>query len=313
MSKLITHCGANHVSLDRLAASYTPPPERIGGSRPYVPIPHYELLTLVRNTAENFGLYIAEEQFALRDVGEMPDAEFFGLLRLVSKTTDFATMIGLRNSHSKTLVAGLCVGSYVFICDNLAFFGEIFVGRRHTKLILQDLPLLIQEAIVQVLELDEWQRIRYDAYKNAQVSDREAIEFLVDLHEIHDILPWSTVKSAIQEWRDPTFKEHANYGQSAWLLMNAVTEVLKPKQLRARVFGRGREPAATIWGNPEATIRLHQVLDTLVGIEEFVPSGTIEQNGQKPPPLVVPKTQIQTPAKVNSKGKLAPPRPGQIR
>ena len=40
--------------------------------------------------------------------------------------------VGFRNSHDKSMVAGICAGARVFVCDNLAFSGDFSEKRKHT-------------------------------------------------------------------------------------------------------------------------------------------------------------------------------------
>ena len=61
-------------------------------------------------------------------------------------------MLGLRNSHDKTFPAGIVAGSAVFICDNLAFSGEVKLARKHTTHITRDLPRLVQSAVGQLMD-----------------------------------------------------------------------------------------------------------------------------------------------------------------
>nr|MBS0019438.1 hypothetical protein [Gammaproteobacteria bacterium] len=49
-------------------------------------------------------------------------------------------MVGLRGSYDQTLPRGLAVGSRVFVCDNLAFSGEVTIKTKQTTFIGQRLP-----------------------------------------------------------------------------------------------------------------------------------------------------------------------------
>ena len=59
-------------------------------------------------------------------------------------------MKGIRNSHDKRFPAGMVLGSTVLVCDNLAFSGEIEISRRHTRYVMHDLPVLIDQAVEQL-------------------------------------------------------------------------------------------------------------------------------------------------------------------
>jgi hypothetical protein len=151
----------------------------------------------------------------------------------------------------------------------MMFSGEIRVGHKHTRNLLDELPELVDRSIEKFLNGQDFQISRYQRYKEVQLGNSNAIQLLTELSMKHGVLPWAFVKSAIEEWSSPTHEEHGQYGNSVWRLMNAVTEVLKPVELRNpdRIHGRGRRPNATVWGNPDKTIRLHQVLDTVAGVK----------------------------------------------
>ena len=59
---------------------------------------------------------------------------------------DYAFVVGLRNSHDQSFPASLVIGSAVFVCDNLAFSGEVVLARRHTRFIVRDLPEMVDRA-----------------------------------------------------------------------------------------------------------------------------------------------------------------------
>ena len=204
----------------------------------------------------------------------------------------------------------------MFVCDNLAFSGEIKIGRRHTKHIHDELPALVAGAMRQVVVHQAWQDQRYDAYKGTELSSSDAVDLLVDFHRVHGILPWGAVLCAIEEWHEPSFKDHAAHGATVWRLMNAVTEVLKPKKIRARNFGRGREPEAAVWENPTRTIEMHRILDDLAGVLPFsAPDDPPELDDSSDSDDTVTPEVVDLPdpsSLVNTRtGKLAPPKPGE--
>jgi hypothetical protein len=54
---------------------------------------------------------------------------------------------GLRNSHDKTVTAGLAAGTSVFTYDNLAFSGEVKIIRNYTRFAYRDLRNLTARAV----------------------------------------------------------------------------------------------------------------------------------------------------------------------
>ena len=64
-----------------------------------------------------------------------------------ANAADHSLVVGLRNSHDHSFCLGVSLGSRVFVCDNLAFSGEVRVARKHTNRIAFDLPKLVNGAV----------------------------------------------------------------------------------------------------------------------------------------------------------------------
>ncbi len=69
--------------------------------------------------------------------------------------------VGLKNSINKSLSVGICAGEHVFVCDNLAFSGEIISLRKHTARFNNDvLNVIAQEAVAKLTphfeKFDKW-------------------------------------------------------------------------------------------------------------------------------------------------------------
>jgi len=60
-------------------------------------------------------------------------------------------VLGLRNSNNKRFAAGMVIGIAPFVCDNLAFSGEVKLARKHTVHIKRDLPMMIDEKLDRLL------------------------------------------------------------------------------------------------------------------------------------------------------------------
>lgn len=140
MLNLSIHAGAWSVQREQLAAVATPAPRGI-----WRPLAHKHLLDGVQGSLERAGLKVVAEAHALARDGD----RYFGMLQLVNghQAEDYSLVVGLRNAHDKRFPAGLVVGSGVFVCDNLAFSGEIKIARRHTTNLHRDLPAMIDAAV----------------------------------------------------------------------------------------------------------------------------------------------------------------------
>jgi hypothetical protein len=95
------------------------------------------------------------------------------------------------------------------------------------------------------MELDQSQR--FEAYKNATLRTPEQV--MVDLLRAKVIGP-ALLGNLVKEWDTPAHEEHAEFGNSAWRMFNAATEVMKGTSLELY---------------PARTGRLHQVIDRSIG------------------------------------------------
>lgn len=240
--KLCLHAGGQEVDFSALANVIVP-----AATDTWQPIPHDSLVNRVREGLSNANLEIVGETHALAKDGN----RYFGLFQVAKPgmaLEDYALVMGLRNSHDKTFPAGITVGSQVFVCDNLAFSGEIRLARKHTKNIFVDLPGKVSQAIGMLSDAWVSQENRFQAYKATGLNDRR---------DVHDILiraidngaaTVTQIKHVLAEWRTPTHEEFAP--RTVWSLFNAFTEVAK----------------GNLEALPSRTIALHGLLDGFCGI-----------------------------------------------
>lgn len=226
MLNLMLHCGAHEADRNEVAASITPDP-----TDTWHPIPHARLLNQVESTLAGVGLNVVSEAHALGRDGD----RYFGLIELRNGDAhdDYALIAGIRNSHDQSYPAGLVIGSGVFVCDNLAFSGEINFARKHTRFIDRDLPELVQAAVGRLGEMRHKQDERIAAYKAKRLADRDAHHLMVQLVD-SGTLPVTRLPVALREYREPSHEQFLVDGKrTAWTLMNATTEALKGRNLDA--------------------------------------------------------------------------------
>lgn len=237
---LILHCGAEAVPRTLLATVPTPP-----ATYTWQPIPHQELFERVTAMLPSYGLRMVQEAHALTHDGN----RYFGLLEIQNGSAhpDYTWVLGLRNSHDKTIPAGLVAGSQVFVCDNLAFSGEIVVSRKHTSFILRDLPLLLENVLQRLLGKWRAQDRRIEHYKGYALSDGTAHDLTIRALDAGAITN-RMIPDVLREWREP---RHAAFQpRNVWSWFNSVTEQLK-----------GRLALL-----PERTAQLHGLCDGFVGL-----------------------------------------------
>ena len=217
MANLILHCGANAVTREQLAATHTPP-----ATLTWQPIPHLELVQTIEGALGRHNLGVATEAHALTHDGY----RYFGLIELRQKVAgaEYTWVMGIRNSHDLTLPAGLVVGSQVFVCDNLAFSGEICVSRKHTRFIRRDLPELVETAVVQMIGKFHDQDVRIARYRQVDLSDPQAHDLTIRAFDA-GVIPVTRVPDVLGQWRTP--QHEAFQPRTLWSWFNGVTETLK--------------------------------------------------------------------------------------
>jgi hypothetical protein len=240
-AKLMIHCGGQEVARERLAGTETPPP-----TATWHPIPHDVLLREVEQSLERNRLCVTAERHALAREGD----RYFGLLQVAngSNPTDHSWVLGLRNSHDQSFPAGLVVGSRVFVCDNLAFSGEIVIARRHTRWILRDLPRLVLDGVAQLAQRWHSQEERFARYRETPVTDGEAHDLVIRALDAR-ALTTLQVPEVVREWRRTRHPEF--WERTAWSLFNAFTSVV----------GTG-----SVWLVARRTQALHGVFDAHCGL-----------------------------------------------
>lgn len=252
MSNLVLHCGASNVQAVDVERATTP-----RGTETHYPIPHAELVEVTKNVAEaGYGLEIVNEAHGMTHDGD----RYFGLFEfragLNMPYADYAPVIGLRNSHDMAFSASLAIGSSVFVCDNLAFSGEVRISRKHTRNIMRDLPLMVERAFGALGTLRAHMDRRIEAYKATSFSGVERDHVLMQAAR-YNALSWSGLGKVVKELDQPTHVagEFGVSEDSAWFLFNACTEVLKTRSRN--------EP------DPRWTQFLHRVFDQAVDLPEL--------------------------------------------
>ena len=256
-ANLILHCGANKVERQQVQDTLTP-----ANTETWYPIPHINFITGVETALTAANMRVVEQAHSLTKEGN----RYFGLFQVSncqSTGDDYSYVLGMRNSHDKSFPAGLVVGSQVFVCDNLAFSGEIKIARKHTRFIMDDLPKLTANAVGMLAEKWTLMGDRIAKYKTTEISDRDAHDFVVRSLDV-GATTLQQVPAIIKEWRTPRHPEFAA-DKTAWRLFNAFTEI-------------GKETSLAML--PKRTISLHGLMDAQVGFsyrgEKDLTAGTTD-------------------------------------
>jgi hypothetical protein len=242
MNALILHCGGQLKSRQEVFAFPIPP-----ARSQFTPLPHELLITHIEQRLEAEGIGMREQRFAVTNNGQ----RLFGLMQLELpgfQDRGYGGVLGLRNAYDRSFPTGLCIGSIVFVCDNLGFHGShAMFHMKQTE--TSDILAALSEAVGQIPTLFTQQSRSFNAYHKTQLADQLAQDLIGRFFD-RGALNLVEVPKVWQEWQAPRHTEFAESPKTAWRLFNAATEILK----------------GDLWALPEKTFAIHEVLDHACGI-----------------------------------------------
>ena len=210
-------------SIDDVRAVATPTP-----TPSWRPMPHGDIIDHLHAAANNNGVRVLSDSHLLARDGN----RYFGLFQIdvPSRNGDIASVIGLRNSHDKSMRAAVCAGDAPFVCSNLCFSNEIVLGRKHTAgLSHSAVEWLLSEAIEQLLEKRELTERRNDRLRTTFIDDSQAHDIAVRAMRAGACAP-SHLARVVDQWHEP---EHAEFkARTAWSLQNAFSNVWRSTPLQ---------------------------------------------------------------------------------
>ena len=216
-------------------------------TRTFQPVRNGELLDMVMKVSDTFGLKLSNGRFALATEQQ----RMFGTYDLIGQNIeDIASFqVGVRNSCDKSLAAGICFGTRVFVCSNLAFVGyadDMFgitgrISHRHTSHILKEERLYnrLLSSFEQFNDFRDWQVKFFDKVRDTNLNNGKAYETIIDAARANVINKTDIIDVADEwEWQDKGQDKpiedrvwHSEFKpRTAYSLMNAFTEVGKAFQ-----------------------------------------------------------------------------------
>jgi Domain of unknown function (DUF932) len=214
---LVVHTGGEIVTKDDL--SLVPVPEATDS---YIPVPHTHLADTLSTIGRDIltGFTPAKEQYALARNGN----QMFGVITFKGDHDDLGLSIGFRNSYDKSMAVGIAIGASVFVCDNLAFAGDVSILRKHTANVWSSLEDLAISTLYRSQK--NFQKIAEDseALKSKALSDKEAF-MLMGLLYGKRVITLRQLSFVKLEWLSPAHEEFRP--RNRWSFYNACTEVLK--------------------------------------------------------------------------------------
>jgi len=219
---LILHCGSRLVEKENVFDVETPE-----STPTHQPIPHKFLIEEIECAIEGADLAINDQAHALDKDGN----KYFGMYEITSQEgtlpeDDTSLILGARHSHDKSLSVGVCLGQKVFVCDNLAFSGEIKFFRKHTKDVEVDVINGLNSAFDKIPEMHKRQKEMFECFKKEQLKQDRARSIIVEGAK-RGVIPGTRIIDVVKEWEKPTYPEFKEWGDSMYRLHNAFTTVMK--------------------------------------------------------------------------------------
>ena len=256
MASLTLGCNSKRMNRDEI--SNIVPPE---STKSWVPVSHGEVINRAYDAAKIAGLEIGNESYGIsKDAQKM-----FGVIEINNHDhldDQVRLMMGIRNSTDKSLSAGVCFGSKVFVCDNLAFtawtdkdgISASIITRKHTRFIERDLAIRLNEAIVRFGEVKSLQENLFSQLLDTKVDSRRASQVVIRSMD-QDIIPTKDVRHVWDEWKfqaegpqdeGQEARYHKEFApRTAWSLFNAYTEIAKGYQDKNPIVAPTRTIALT--------------------------------------------------------------------
>lgn len=231
MARVLIHAGGLTATAKEVADIVTPKP-----TNTFTAIDHTGLLKSVKRQLLAVGYTVTNVNHCMARYGQ----RYFATMGVSPPVTshvhnDYGMVIGVRNTHDNSYAAGLCIGSRVFVCDNLSFHGDcVTVARRHTRHINRDIDGMVAKAIGTVTLYRRGMDTRIEAYKSTPLTHKGAHDLIC-----HGIMaraiPATRAVDVLDLWHgnaESTDAKGRNVefpftDYNLWTLHNAFTETYK--------------------------------------------------------------------------------------
>lgn len=220
MVQLMLHCGGKQTSRREVERVRVPDARMMGASKRYCALPHGDMLAMIEEAiTRRIEGEVINEQYGLN----MDGHQLFGTFTLDVGDKEKGLVIGFRNSYNRTFAAGVCGGTSVFVCDNLAFSGEAFTAvRKHTLNVAESFRGMLDVGMQAIPKSFEKMQADYEAMKAVEVPEARGAELLGRCIYDGALKPQQLTK-AQEAWRC----DLNDFGRSMWGVYNAATEGAK--------------------------------------------------------------------------------------
>ena len=247
---LILHCGAKKVSRNKVIDSNTPE-----STRTHITVPHEYVLRETERLLKKMGFLVKSEAHALSHESR----RYFGMYKLENDYKGYDTVLGVRNSHDKSMTYGAVLGDNTIVCDNLAFWGEYKFSRKHTKNVYEDLEIGMEEMFKKIPEYEKEYNEHLEKFRKIIVSNDTVHSTVINAAR-KKIISSSKILSVVDEFKNPSYEEFREEDKNLFRLKQAFTTVMKRHK--------------NIFDTPKRTINLN---DILTGISDQYVSPSEEE------------------------------------
>lgn len=219
-SRMVIHAGARPLMKGRQELLGLETPD---STLTHTVVPHFTVVEKLIQALAYRNIDIVDDQYALSADSNV----VFGLLPTSIVHEEVRLTIALRNSHNKSSALALAAGFNVFICDNMALYGEFEpLNLRHSKNMLAKLDDAITIGVDRTQRYFEPMRAAIDVWKGHSLTDAQA-EALIYKAFVREALeaPFHLMKDVHQAYYEP--KHEAFAPRTLWSLHNAFTEAFK--------------------------------------------------------------------------------------
>lgn len=206
--------------LERIAP-HTPPP-----SGRWKPIAFVDVVDCLRDAVKDAGFRILQEKHKLSKFTDAAPlgAHYFGMFELggLGDRRDMSTIIGLRQSHDKTLAAAMCAGDAPLVCSNLEFSAEFMLSRKNTINASQGLAQRMAEILECVAESKRSRNAQIERMEATPLTNGTAHHLAAKAYRAGAVNATGLAK-VIDQWHTP---EHDAFKpRNVWSFSNAFTNV----------------------------------------------------------------------------------------
>ncbi|MFZ0890046.1 MAG: DUF932 domain-containing protein [Candidatus Binataceae bacterium] len=216
MEGLLAHRDSHKLARNDLAL--IPAPE---GTDTFKPVPHAELVSSVLEGLSFRQINVVRDEYAVSEDG----MKLFGFLDLETGFDGARFSLGIRNANDKSMRLSMTVGYRVFVCDNMAFWGDFTpVLHKHTKNF--NLVDAIDVGLGRMQRNFEPMRKQVEGWRERQISDEDAKLIIYRAFIEADLEAPKHLGRAVHDlYFNPQFPEFQP--RTLWSLSNAFTSAFK--------------------------------------------------------------------------------------